>query len=256
LWAKICKDDLGAKNPKSMMLRGIFGGGGGGLTIAEPENNIIRTAYYALSSALSGTQTMALCCYDEAYTIPSEKASRIGLRTMQILQEEVGVCDTVDPLAGSYYVEWLTDEMERRIVAEMERVDELGGIVENIQSGYIQRLVSRQAYEEEVGIRKGEIPKVAVNRYPSDEKASRDVQLHEPNPAAQNEQVERLTKVKAERDGAEVARTLGVLREKAALPDENLMPHLMGCIRAYCTVGEMSGVFKDVFGEFDEPIDL
>jgi len=256
LWAKICRDDLGAEKPGSMMLRGIFGGGGGGLTIAEPENNIIRTAYYALASALSGTQTMALCCYDEAYTIPSEKASRIGLRTMQILQEEVGVCDTVDPLAGSYYVEWLTSEMERRIVAEMKRIDEMGGIVENIRNGYIQRLVSRQAYEEEVGIREGAIPKVAVNRYESDDKVSREVQLHQTNPAAQQEQIARLAQVKAGRDAAEVERTLAALRDKAALPDENLMPYLMDCIRSYCTVGEMSGVFKDVFGEFAEPIDF
>jgi methylmalonyl-CoA mutase N-terminal domain/subunit len=199
---------------------------------------------------------MALCCYDEAYTIPSEKASRLGLRTMQILQEEVGVCDTVDPLAGSYYVEWLTAEMERRIAAEMERVDGMGGIVENIRNGYIQRLVAKQAYEEEVGVRQGEIPKVAVNRYPSDEKASREVQLHELNPAVQQEQIARLTRVKAERDAGEVERVLGALRERAALPDENLMPQIMDCIRAYCTVGEMSAVFKEVFGEFQEPIEL
>jgi methylmalonyl-CoA mutase N-terminal domain/subunit len=256
LWARICKDELGAKSPKSMMLRGIFGGGGGGLTIAEPENNIIRTAYYALASALSGTQTMALCCYDEAYTIPSEKASRIGLRTMQILQEEVGVCDTVDPLAGSYYVEWLTAEMERRIVEEMKRIDDMGGIVKNIANGYIQRLVSKQAYAEELGIRQGEIPKVAVNRYESDDKVSREVQLHEASPAAQAEQIERLAQVKAERDAGQVEQALGELRARAGEPDTNLMPAIMSCIRAYCTVGEMSAVFVDVFGEFQEPIEL
>jgi methylmalonyl-CoA mutase N-terminal domain/subunit len=256
LWAKICKEELGAENPKSMMLRGIFGGGGGGLTIAEPENNIVRTAYYALAGALSGTQTMALCCFDEAYTIPSEKASLIALRTMQIMQEEIGVCDTVDPLAGSYYIEWLTSEMEKRIAAEMKRIDELGGIVKCIANGYIQKLVSKQAYEEEKKIRSGEIPKVGVNRYVSEEEASREVQLHEFDPKVQEEQIKRLNEVKAKRDSAEVEKALAVLRDKAANTEENLMPCIMDCVRAYCTVGEMSNVFRDVFGEFNEPIDF
>jgi len=259
LWAKICKKQLGAENPKSMMLRGIFGGGGGGLTIEEPENNIIRTAYYALASTLSGTQTMALCCYDEAYTIPSEKASLIALRTMQIIQEEIGGCDTVDPLAGSYYVEWLTNEMEKRIVEEMNRIDELGGIVKCIANGYIQKLVSRQAYEEEKKIRAGEIPKVGVNKYKSEEsgkKASRDVQLHQFDPRVQEEQIKHLREIKANRDDAQVEQTLATLRDKAANTEENLMPYVMDCVRAYCTVGEMSDVLRETFGEFQEPTDF
>ncbi|MCK9460450.1 MAG: methylmalonyl-CoA mutase family protein [Proteobacteria bacterium] len=256
LWAKICRDELGAKKPESMMLRGIFGGGGGGLTIEEPENNIVRTAYYALASALSGTQTMALCCYDEAYTIPSERSSLIALRTMQILQEEVGLCDTVDPFGGSYYVEALTSEIERRIVDEMAKVDRMGGIVRCVENGTIQRIVARQAYDEERKIRSGEIPKVGVNRYRTEEKASREVQLHELDPRNREEQIARLGAVKARRDAAEVARCLAKLRDKAAATQENLMPHLMDCIRAYCTVGEMSAVFCEVFGEFQEPIDF
>ncbi len=256
LWAKICKEDLGATNPKSMMLRGIFGGGGGGLTIKEPENNIVRMAYYALASALSGTQTMALCCYDEAYTIPSEKAALVSLRTMQIMQEEVGVCDTVDPLAGSYYVESLTDEMEKRIVAEMERIDEKGGIVKCIENGYIQGLVSRQAYSEELNIRSGKKVKVGVNKYKSQEKASGEVQLHEFDPKVQDAQVERLNKVKTERDTDGAQKTLVTLRDKAANTTENLMPYIMDCVRAYCTVGEMSNTFREVFGEFKEPLDF
>jgi methylmalonyl-CoA mutase N-terminal domain/subunit len=256
LWAKICKEDLGATDPRSMMLRGIFGGGGGGLTIAEPENNIIRTAYYALASALSGTQTMALCCYDEAYTIPSEKASLIGLRTMQIIQEEIGACDTVDPLAGSYYVEWLTSELEKRFVAEMERIEGLGGIVKCIENGYIQNLVSKQAYEEELAIRSGKLPKVGVNRYRSEEEVSREVELHQFKPEVQKGQIERLAQIKAQRSADQVRRTLAALRDKAANTGENLMPMIMDCIRSYCTVGEMSNVFREVFGEFQEPIDL
>ena len=126
LWARIVKERFGAKNPRSMTLRMIAGGGGGGLTVQQPENNIVRGAYYALISALSGTQTMALCSYDEAYTIPSKKAARISLRTMQILADEMGLRDTADPLAGSYYVEWLTNEMEKRIVEKMKKVEKLG----------------------------------------------------------------------------------------------------------------------------------
>jgi methylmalonyl-CoA mutase N-terminal domain/subunit len=265
LWARIAKDQLGAKDPRSMHLRMIAGGGGGGLTIEEPENNIVRAAYYALASALSGTQTMALCCYDEAYTIPSEKASLIALRTMQILQEEVGVCDTVDPLAGSYYLEWLTNEMEKRIVAEMRRIEDLGGIVKCIENGYIQKLISLQAYEEEKAVRSGKIPKVAVNRYVAEQEpraesreprgVSPEVKLHQFRPEVQEEQIKRLADVKAGRDKDKVDKCLAVLREKAA-GTENLMPYILDCVRAYCTVGEMTKVFKSIFGEFKEPIEL
>jgi methylmalonyl-CoA mutase N-terminal domain/subunit len=257
LWAKICKNDLGATDPKSMMLRGIFGGGGGGLTIDEPENNIVRTAYYALASALSGTQTMALCCYDEAYTIPSEKAALVALRNMQILQEEVGVCDTVDPLAGSYYVESLTDEIEKRIVAEMERIDGRGGIVENVENGYIQKLVSKQAYREEKEIRSGKKIKVGVNKYRADQSDdTRDVQLHEFDHKVQQDQIKSLDRVRQRRDGASVEQTLSALRDNAKDSRTNLMPSILDCVRAYCTVGEMSQVFREVFGEFKEPIDI
>lgn len=255
LWAKIMRDEFGAENPRSMWMRMIAGGGGGGLTIEEPENNIIRTAYYALASALSGTQTMALCCYDEAYTIPSEKASLIALRTMQILVEEVGVCDTVDPLAGSYYIEWLTNEMERRIVAEMERIERLGGIVKCVEDGYIQRLVAKQAYEEEKAIQEGRKIKVAVNRYRTEERVLREVKLHEFDPKVQAEQIDKLRRIKKERSNEEAERRLSILRRKAET-DENLMPYIMDCVRAYCTVGEMTAVFREVFGEFHEPVAL
>src|SRR5574337_333032 len=145
LWARLMRDEFGAQRPETMQMKMLAGGGGAGLTIEEPENNIARGAYYALISALAGAQTMALCCYDEAYTIPTEKASLISLRTMQILADEMGLCDTADPLAGSYYIEWLTNEMETRIVAEMKCVDEqMGGIVQAVSEGRIQAEVARQ----------------------------------------------------------------------------------------------------------------
>jgi len=150
LWAKILKEQYSAKHPRSMQLRMIAGGGGGGLTIEQPENNLMRSAYYALASALSGTQTMALCSYDEAYTIPTERAAKLSLRTMQLLIHEVGLCDTVDPLAGSYFVEAMTNAMEAEISRLMKKLDEEGGIVRGIAEGRLQADVSRQAYDREL----------------------------------------------------------------------------------------------------------
>ena len=143
LWAKIIKEQYHAKDDSSCWMRMIAGGGGGGLTKEQPENNIVRSAYYALISALSGTQTMALCSYDEAYTIPTEKAAEISLRTMQILIDEMGICDTVDPLGGSYYVETLTNQMEEAIKKQMDDVDKKGGITKEISTGEIQKTVSK-----------------------------------------------------------------------------------------------------------------
>src|SRR3970282_1309207 len=147
LWAKIMKERYGATKPGSMWMRMIAGGGGGGLTFEQPELNIVRGAYYALICALAGTQTMALCCYDEAYTIPSEYAQRISLRTMQMLIEEMGLTDTVDPLGGSYYVETLTNQMRDRMETIMAEVDAQGGIVKLVAEGAIQAQVSAQAYQ-------------------------------------------------------------------------------------------------------------
>jgi methylmalonyl-CoA mutase N-terminal domain/subunit len=252
LWAKIARERFGATNPRAMQMKMIAGGGGGGLTIEQPENNIVRGAYYALISALSGTQTMALCTYDEAYTIPTEKAALIGLRTMQILAEEMGLCDTVDPLAGSYYVERLTAELEQQIVEEMERVERMGGIVKAISEGLIQQRVSRQAYQFEKGIQSGEIVKVGVNKYRIEEE-ERDVELHEYKPEQAEGKVRRLNELRSERDAAAVSEALDRLRD-AAQGSENLMPCIMDAVRAYATVGEMTQVLKDVFGEFREPV--
>ena len=163
LWAKIMREEYGARKDESCWMRMIAGGGGAGLTKEQPENNIVRTAYYALISALSGTQTMALCTYDEAFTIPTEKSAEIALRTMQIMIHEMGICDTVDPLGGSYYLETLTHQMEEAMRHEMKKVDEWGGIVQAVAQGKIQEAVSKQAYHREKAMQDGEILKVGVN---------------------------------------------------------------------------------------------
>ncbi|MBI4673438.1 MAG: methylmalonyl-CoA mutase [Chloroflexi bacterium] len=260
LWAKLLREEFGAQNPDTLQMKMIAGGGGGGLTIEEPENNIVRGAYYALISALSGAQTMALCCYDEAYTIPSEKASLISLRTMQILADEMGLCDTADPLAGSYYIEWLTNEMETRIVAEMKRVDdEMGGIVNAVSNGLVQAEVAKQALAYEQKIQRGEMVKVGVNKYRTkDGRVSQEVELHEYKPAATQEQLQRLAQVKAERDANAVNAALARVRDDALSGVEggrvNLMPAMLQAVRAYATVGEITNVLKQVFGEFKEPV--
>jgi len=250
LWAKNIKERYGAKNDKSMFLRGIFGGGGGGLTKEEPENNIVRSAYYALAAALSGAQTMALCSYDEAYTIPTPHSALISLRTLQLLMDEVGLRDTVDPLAGSYFIETLTKQMEEKIVEEMVKIDKIGGMVKAISSGYIQKEVSRQAYEFEKGVQNGELIKIGANKYTGG--AEGKVELHEYTDESAVEQIKNLKELKKTRNNKDVTGTLKAL-EKATKDKVNVMPYLVDCCKAYATVGEMTGVFRDIFGEFVEP---
>ncbi len=250
LWAKLLKEEYKVKEKKNLFLRGLFGGGGSGLTKEQPENNIIRGAYYGLAAALSGAQTTALCSFDEAFTIPTPRAALLSLRTLEILMEEVGLRDTVDPLAGSYFVETITKEMEEKIINEMKRVQKMGGMVHAISSGYIQRDVAKQAYEFEKSLQNGEIIKVGVNKYTEGEQP--DVDLHEYDDSWVGTQISRLKALKRTRDNREVNRSLKAL-EKATKSKNNVMPSLVDCCRSYATVGEMSGVFRDVFGEWDEP---
>ena len=255
LYARMMKERFGARNPKSMMFRSLIGGGGSAFTVQEPENNIVRGAYLALTAALSGAQTMALPTYDEAYTIPSSKAQLIALRTMQICAEESGVADTVDPLGGSYYVEALTTEMERKILEEMAHVETLGGIVEAVKSGAIQAEVARQAYLFEQKLLSGEIPKVGVNRHvaPDAESQGRDLELYRVDPRAAEAQLAKLERLRGERDPRAVSRALSRLRDEARGPG-NLMEPILDAVRAYATLGEMAGALKDVFGEHKEPV--
>jgi methylmalonyl-CoA mutase N-terminal domain/subunit len=253
LWATILEDQYGVTDRRALTMRMIAGGGGGGLTIQQPENNIVRGAYYALASALSGTQTMALCSYDEAYTIPSEHAAKLSLRTMQILMHETGLCDTVDPLAGSFFVESTTNEMENRIIAIMDQLDLDGGIVQAVAEGSVQAAVNAQAWEREKKLQTGQIKKVGVNCFVEDEEPERQVEFHPYREGEAARQIERLNKVRAERDAQQVEATLARVRE-AARGGENVMPSIMDAVEAYATVGEVCGVLKDVFGAYREPV--
>src|ERR1017187_749941 len=252
LWAKIMREEYQTEKEESCWMRMIAGGGGAGLTKEQPENNIVRTAYYALISALSGTQTMALCTYDEAYTIPTEKSAEIALRTMQIMIHEMGICDTVDPLGGSYYVETLTNTFEEEIRKEMKKVDEWGGIINAVATGKVQEAVSHQAYFREKDVQDGKVVKVGVNSFKSEEEA-KAVEFHPYNKEAASKQMEKLKRIKTSRDAKLVMEALDNLR-KDAMADVNLMPATIEAVKAYSSVGEIIQVLKEVYGEYDEPI--
>ncbi|BBO85075.1 methylmalonyl-CoA mutase [Desulfosarcina ovata subsp. sediminis] len=250
LWAKLLRERYHVQNKKSLFLRGLFGGGGSGLTKEQPENNIMRGAYYVLAAALGGAQTTALCSFDEAYSIPTEQSTLLSLRTLQILMDETGLRDTVDPLAGSYFIETLTKQMEDKILSEMAEIESVGGIVKGISSGEVQRRVAKQAYEYEKRLQNGEAIKVGVNKYM--EGVTKEVELHQYDNSWAKRQIDNLKALKKTRNNTEVEKTLGALRG-AAENNENVMPYLVECCKAYATVGEMADVFRDVFGEFEEP---
>lgn len=253
LWAKIMKEEYNAQEPGSMWLRMIAAGGGGGLTFEQPELNIVRGAYYALISALSGTQTMALCSYDEAYTIPTEYSARISLRTMQILSDEMGLCETVDPLAGSFYVETMTNQMRDKMVEIMAEVDAEGGIVKLVSEGVIQSKVSAQAYRMQRNIESGVFPKVGVNRHRNDQEEDHPVEFHPYNEEDTRLQIGNLNKIRAERDGEAVKRLLSQVGLDAA-SGVNVMPSIVAAVKAYASVGEITKELVKVFGKYQEPI--
>jgi methylmalonyl-CoA mutase N-terminal domain/subunit len=251
LWARTMRERFGARRPKSLMFR--FGNvcGGHSLTREEPLNNITRVTLGALASVLGGTQSMFTAAWDEAYAIPTEESARTALRIQQILLHEAGAARTIDPLAGSYYVEALTDRMERAIEAEIARVDAQGGMVRAIETGWVQREIHREAYRQERERQAGTRVVVGVNRF-RDEGAAPPVALHHADPALAARQVGRLAEVRRRRDGARVAAALGALREGARGRD-SLMPLLGEAVRAYASVGEIAGVLREVWGTFREP---
>ncbi|MDM8542044.1 methylmalonyl-CoA mutase family protein [Desulfococcaceae bacterium HSG9] len=250
LWAQMLKEEYGVTEPKKLFLRGLFGGGGSGLTKAQPENNIIRSSYYALAAALGGAQTTALCSFDEAFTIPTPRAALLSLRTLEILMDEVGLRDTVDPLAGSYFIETLTKQMEAKIREEMQKIKDLGGMINAVSTGAIQSEVANQAYTFEKGMQNNELIKVGVNKYAEEEEP--EVELHEYNETWAEDQIASVQEVRRTRNNRDAVRCLQKL-EQITRDGLNVMPCLVECCEAYATVGEMTGVFREVFGEWREP---
>ncbi|MBI3291586.1 MAG: methylmalonyl-CoA mutase [Elusimicrobia bacterium] len=252
LWARIMKERFGAQDPRSMMFRFGVVCGGKTLTRQQPLNNVIRVAYEALAAVLGGVQSMFTAAYDEAYAIPTEASAILALRTQQILADETGVANTIDPLAGSYYVEALTDKMEAAIVATMAEVDRLGGMVRCVESGTIQRMIADEAYRSERAIASGEQVVVGVNRYQSREAG--ELHLHAYDPSILQRQRERLLSVRRHRDGGAVRQCLSDLRAACREPEKPLMPYIVEAVRAYATVGEMTSTMQEVFGTFQEPV--
>jgi methylmalonyl-CoA mutase N-terminal domain/subunit len=247
LWAKILKERFNSKSERSMQLKFSTGGMGGGMTEQQPLNNIARIAFYALAAALAGSQSMNLPCFDEAYAIPTDEAIRTSLRIQQIIAYEMGIPDVVDPLGGSYYIESLTDFFEKEIIAEMERIDAMGGILRCVEDGAIQKQLAEQAYQVQKKFESGEMIKVGVNRFRIDEE-DRELEVFEVDPKTLSRQLDRLKQIKAERDNVRVESALNALKN-AAIEKTNLMSYLIDAVRAYAAVGEIVNTLKDIYGE-------
>ena len=249
-WAKIMKERFGAKDPRSMMLRFHVQTDGFTLTGQQPLNNIARVTIQALASILGGCQSLHTNSYDEALALPSEEAVQIALRTQQIIAYESGITDTVDPLGGSYYIEWLTNHIEEGIQEYITKIDEMGGALEAINKGYIQREIMRSAYDYQKTVDSGEQVVVGVNKFTTEEKPL--VKLLEIDESVEKKQLERLRKLRRDRDNKRVSQVLDKVRQ-VAKSDENVMPVLIEAAKAYATVGEIADALRNAFGEYREP---
>ncbi|MCB2230720.1 methylmalonyl-CoA mutase [bacterium] len=247
LWAKIVRERFAAKDPKSMMLRFHTQTGGSTLTAQQPENNIVRTTVQALAAALGGTQSLHTNSFDEALALPTEKSAEIALRTQQILAYESGTTETVDPLAGSYYVEYLTDELEKQIVEIMDEIERLGGSVQCIETGYYKDEIARVSWEFQQQLEHNEIVVVGVNKF-------QEAEIQVPSilkidPALEQKKVTALQEMKAARDNSAVRDSLEALRTAAGTTD-NVIPFVLAAVEQYATVGEISDVFREEWGEY------
>ena len=247
LWAKIMKERFGAKSSASQMMRFHTQTAGNTLTAQQVDNNIVRVTIQALAAVLGGTQSLHTNSKDEALGLPTEDSVRTALRTQQIIAEESGVVDTIDPLAGSYYIEAMTDRIERQAVGLMEEVEREGGVVAAIEKGFIQRCIEKSAYEYQREIETGERVIVGVNRFQVEEKLRPPVLKIDP--AVEDNQVESLKNIRKNRDQEKVDNALAALKE-AAGGDANLMPPILEAVREYATLGEICNILRDVFGEY------
>ncbi|MSP15454.1 MAG: methylmalonyl-CoA mutase [Myxococcales bacterium] len=251
IWAKIMRERFGAKNPRSWILRTHAQTAGVSLMAPQPLNNVVRTTMQALAAVLGGTQSLHTNSFDETYALPTENAATIALRTQQIIAEESGVAQVADPLGGSYYVEMLTDRMEQEALAYIEKIDRMGGIVRAVEEGYPQREIAQSAYDFQRKVDKRERTIVGVNRYVT---AGGDpIPTLKIDHTPEQQQVERIRAVRAGRDAAAADRALAAVRTAAADDTINLMPPIIDAVRAHVTLGEISQVFRDVFGEHRDP---
>ena len=252
LWAKIMKERFGAQDPRSQMLRFHTQTAGCTLTAQQPLNNIMRVAFQALAAVLGGTQSLHTNSFDEALALPSELAVQVALRTQQVIAYETGVCDTVDPLAGSYYVEYLTDQIEAKAQEYIDQIDRMGGAVAAIEKGFIQKEIQDSAYRYQREIERGERVIVGLNKFQVQEEA-KPSDLLKVDPAVADRQIARLKELKASRDNAAVQAALADVKA-AAQGDANLMPPILKAVKSLATLGEICDVLRAVWGEYEMPV--
>ena len=251
IWARTMRERFGAAQDRSLHFRFGVVCGGSTLQAAQPFNNAIRVAYQAMSSVLGGASSIFTAAWDEPFAIPTEESTELALRTQQILAYETGAAEVLDPLGGSYYVEALTDATEREVLLLLEEIERLGGMVHCVEEGIVQQMIAEEAYVKQRAIERGDDVIVGVNRFRTDEQ--RELTLFSLDEASQRNQLERLGTVRASRDAAAVERALDRLRAAVA-GERNCMQPLIEAAEAYCTIGEMCGIMRQVFGEFREPI--
>jgi len=250
LWARLMQERFGAKEPRSLALRFHTQTAGSALTAQQPLNNIIRVTLQALAAVLGGTQSLHTNSYDEALGLPTEESVRIALRTQQLIAHESGVADTVDPLGGSYYLEWLTDRLEEEAIRYIEKIDSWGGMVRAIETGYIQQEIQKSAYRKQQEVERGERVVVGVNRFTSGDEQK--PQLTRVDPRVRERQCAQLARLKASRNNAKVEEALDLLQAKVAA-GENLIPYILEAVRAYATLGEICDRLREEFGEYEAP---
>jgi len=257
MWAKIMRERFGAKDPRSWMFRTHVQTGGATLTAQQPEVNIVRAALQGLATVLGGVQSLALSCYDEALALPTEEAQRIAVRTQQVIAYESGAGDSIDPFAGSYYIESLTDELEAKAWEYLHRIEDMGGAVEAIESGYVQREIQEASYAYQRAVDEGKKVIVGVNRFQNEEEEP--LFIFRPNPESERAQIERLNRVRRERDDSAAQAALFRLAEVCKDGDlpagqaGNLMHPIVDAVRTYATVGEICGVMRKEFGDYRAP---
>ncbi len=249
MWARLMTERFNPQNPRSLMLRTHAQTAGVSLTAQQPYNNVARVALQALAAVLGGTQSLHTNSLDETFALPTEEAVTVALRTQQIIAEESGVTNTIDPLAGSYFVEWMTNRLEEEAMDYIRKIDELGGMVEAVERGYPQREIAGSAYRLQRQIESGEKTVVGVNKYEQEEQP--DIPTLRVDESIQKEQVESLAKVKAERDATAVEKALAAIAD-ACRSDRNVMPTIVDAAKAYCTEQEICDVFREVFGQHQD----
>lgn len=247
IWSRLMKEKYGAKNPKSWQFRVHTQTGGSTLTAQQPDNNIVRVTVQALAAVLGGTQSLHTNSRDEALALPTEESARIALRTQQIIAYETGVTDTVDPLAGSYYVESLTDQIEEQVLEYLKKIEDMGGAVSAVEQGYMQREIHEKAYEFQKKVESGEEVVVGVNRFRVE--GEKQPELLRVDPSLGKVQRAKLEQLRERRDNRQVQEKLEALRE-GAKGNDNLMPLILDAVRVYATIGEICGVLREEFGEY------